>query len=134
MKTTTFASLLLAGTALGSPAQQKRDTVTAQVNFANNTGKPQHLASGILYGLPDTANQIPTKFYTDMGFNYNRAGGAQVPAPGRGWIWGLNEYKVLHSLTPFPEKGTLPDNDRPALRPRSPTTKPPASTVRNSSS
>jgi hypothetical protein len=59
MKTTTFASLLLAGTALGSPAQQKRDTVTAQVNFANNTGKPQHLASGILYGLPDTANQIP---------------------------------------------------------------------------
>ncbi|KAL3412418.1 glycoside hydrolase superfamily [Aspergillus fumigatus] len=93
MKTTTVASLLLAGTALGNPVHQKRDSVTAQVNFANNTGKPQHLASGILYGLPDTPNQIPTKFYTDMGFNYNRAGGAQVPAPGRGWIWGLDEYK-----------------------------------------
>ncbi|PKX96013.1 glycoside hydrolase family 39 protein [Aspergillus novofumigatus IBT 16806] len=104
MKTTTFASLLLAGTALGSPAQQKRDSVTAQVNFANNTGKPQHLASGILYGLPDTPNQIPTKFYTDMGFNYNRAGGAQVPAPGRGWIWGLNEYKKK-------KRRTFPDND-----------------------
>ncbi|KAH1315105.1 hypothetical protein KXV58_007839 [Aspergillus fumigatus] len=94
MKTTTVASLLLAGTALGNPVHQKRDSVTAQVNFANNTGKPQHLASGILYGLPDTPNQIPTKFYTDMGFNYNRAGGAQVPAPGRGWIWGLDEYKT----------------------------------------
>lgn len=59
MKTTTVASLLLAGTALGNPVHQKRDSVTAQVNFANNTGKPQHLASGILYGLPDTPNQIP---------------------------------------------------------------------------
>lgn len=59
MKTTTVASLLLAGTALGNPVHQKRDSVTAQVNFANNTGKPQHLASGILYGLPDTSNQIP---------------------------------------------------------------------------
>ncbi|RHZ54011.1 glycoside hydrolase family 39 protein [Aspergillus thermomutatus] len=93
MKPTILASLLLAGTAIGSPVQQKRDTVTAQVNFSNNTGKPQHLASGLLYGLPDTPNQIPSKFYTDIGYNYERAGGAQVPAPGRGWIWGLAEYK-----------------------------------------
>ena len=42
---------------------QTRDTVTAQVNFNNNTGTPQHLASGLLYGVPDTLNQIPVGFY-----------------------------------------------------------------------
>jgi hypothetical protein len=40
-----------------------RDTVTAQVNFNNNTGTPQHLASGLLYGVPDTLNQIPVGYY-----------------------------------------------------------------------
>jgi len=38
---------------------------------------------------------VADHFYTDMGFNYARAGGAQVPAPGRGWIWGYDEYKVI---------------------------------------
>lgn len=42
-----------------------RDTVTAQVNFNNNTGTPQHLASGLLYGVPDTLNQIPVRYYQD---------------------------------------------------------------------
>lgn len=37
----------------------KRDSVTAVVNFSNNTGTPQHLASGLLYGVPDTLDQIP---------------------------------------------------------------------------
>jgi hypothetical protein len=41
---------------------QSRDTVTAQVNFNQNTGWPQHLASGLLYGVPDTVNQIPVRF------------------------------------------------------------------------
>lgn len=68
---------------------------------------PQHLASGFLYGISDTPDQIPDHFYTDMGFNYARAGGSQIPA--RGWIWGLEEYKVnsvRHKLrethSPFP--------------------------------
>ena len=86
--------LLLATTALGRPSLSERDGTTAIVNFSNNTGTPQRLASGILYGVPDTPNQIPSSFYTDMGFNYLRAGGAQVGAPGRGWIWGPDEYKV----------------------------------------
>ncbi|EAW08790.1 glycoside hydrolase family 39 protein [Aspergillus clavatus NRRL 1] len=85
-------SSLVTGVALAGPLQA-RDAVTAQVNFANNTGAPQHLASGLLYGLPDTPNQIPAHFYTDIGFNYERAGGAQVPSPGRGWIWGVTEYQ-----------------------------------------
>ena len=86
--------LVLATTGLAHPSLSERDGTTAVVNFSNNTGTPKHLASGILYGLPDTPNQIPSQFYTDMGFNYARAGGAQVGAPGRGWIWGVDEYKV----------------------------------------
>jgi hypothetical protein len=65
---------------------------TATVNLHESTGPVRHLASGLLYGVPDTPNQIPSHFYTDIGFNYLRAGGAQVPSPGRGWIHGENEY------------------------------------------
>lgn len=86
--------LLCSLVATAHPLEGRADTVTANVNFSNNTGTPKHLASGILYGVPDQANQIPSSFYTGMGFNYLRAGGAQVGAPGRGWIWGMNEYKV----------------------------------------
>lgn len=86
----------LAGFALATPIADavfnKRATDTAVVSLANNTGKPSHYASGVLYGIPDTQNQIPDHFYTDIGFNYARAGGAQVASPGRGWIW--NEYPV----------------------------------------
>lgn len=75
---------------------------TATVNLSNNTGTPAHLASGILYGIPNTQGQIPDEFFTDIGFNYARAGGAQNPAPARGWIWGLTEYEVglISSLPP----------------------------------
>ncbi|KAH7418322.1 glycoside hydrolase family 39 protein [Cadophora sp. MPI-SDFR-AT-0126] len=88
-----FLTLLLAASVASNPLE-KRVSGTSVVNLSNNTGTPGHLASGILYGIPDTANQIPDHFYTDIGFNYARAGGAQVGAPGRGWIWGLSEYKV----------------------------------------
>lgn len=83
----------LAAYAVASPLLEVRDSVTAVVDLSNNTGTPQHLAAGLLYGVPNNGNQIPSKFYTEMGVNYIRAGGAQIPAPGRGWIWGLNEYK-----------------------------------------
>ena len=89
-------SLLCAAIVAASPLES-RDTITSTVNLSNNTGSPEHLASGFIYGIPDTENQIPDHFYTDIGFNYARAGGAQVPAPGRGWIWGLSEYKVCHT-------------------------------------
>ncbi|KAH7360654.1 glycoside hydrolase superfamily [Rhexocercosporidium sp. MPI-PUGE-AT-0058] len=85
--------LLLAASVACNPVA-KRASGTSVVNLNSNVGTPGHLASGILYGIPDTANQIPDHFYTDIGFNYARAGGAQVGAPGRGWIWGLSEYKV----------------------------------------
>jgi len=71
-----------------------RDAVTTVVNLGNQTGVPHHLASGLLYGLPMTQNQLPTQWLDDIGYNYQRSGGAQIPAPGRGWIWGLTEYQV----------------------------------------
>lgn len=86
-------SLLCAAVVAASPLEQ-RDTITSIVNLGNNTGTPQHLASGFIYGIPDHPDQIPDHFYTNIGFNYARAGGAQVAAPGGGWIWGLSEYKV----------------------------------------
>lgn len=89
--------LLLSTLAVANPLVQRQVSGTTTVNLSNNTGTPAHLASGFIYGIPDTANQIPDHFYTDIGFNYARAGGAQVAAPGRGWIWGLTEYKVSSS-------------------------------------
>ena len=86
---------LLFSSVTASPLVE-RATDTAVVNLNNNTGSIGHLASGILYGIPDTPNQIPSQFYSDIGFNYFRGGGAQVPAPGRGWIWGTTEYKVSY--------------------------------------
>jgi hypothetical protein len=70
-----------------------RDSVTANVNLKTNLGTPKHVASGFIYGIPDTPNQIPDHFYTDIGFNYARAGGAQLGAPARGWIWGPKDYQ-----------------------------------------
>ena len=85
--------LLLAMSVAASQLASRQVSGTSVVNLGNNTGTPNHLASGIIYGIPDTQNQIPDHFYTDIGFNYARAGGAQVAA-GRGWIWGLSQYKV----------------------------------------
>jgi hypothetical protein len=102
MLQTLYLAFLCATSVLGVPnALVKRQSGTSVVNLSNNTGIPQHLASGVLYGIPDTPNQIPDHFYTDMGFNYARAGGAQIPAPGRGWIWGFTEYQVGHSSSNF---------------------------------
>lgn len=82
-------SLFLAASAVANPLVSRQVSGTSTVNLRNNTGTPGHLAAGFIYGIPDTPDQIPDHFYTEMGFNYARAGGAQVPAPGRGWIWGL---------------------------------------------
>jgi hypothetical protein len=63
---------------------------TATVVLSSSMGIPAHLASGFIYGIPDTPNQIPSEYYTGMGFRYGRAGGAQTPA--KGWLAGLSQY------------------------------------------
>lgn len=68
---------------------------TATVDAAVSRGTPANLASGWIYGIPDTQGQIPDHFYSAVGYRYGRAGGAQLDNPGeRGWIWGVNEYEV----------------------------------------
>lgn len=71
-----------------SAGKRQTSSQVTTVDLSTNLGTPLHLASGFIYGIPDTPNQIPDHFYTEMGFNYARAGGAQVLAPGRGWIFG----------------------------------------------
>ncbi|KAK5988436.1 hypothetical protein PT974_12591 [Cladobotryum mycophilum] len=69
----------------------QQSSQTAAVNLSQLQGEPQHFASGFLYGIPDTPNQIPAHFYSDIGFNYGRAGGAQLPA--KGYMHGVEEYR-----------------------------------------
>lgn len=67
---------------------------TAMVNLKNHTGAPQNLASGALYGLPQNVDQIPSHFFTDIGFNFMRAGGSQLPS--KGWIENVTSYEVCN--------------------------------------
>lgn len=99
---------LLAATAVANPLERRQST-TAVVNFGNNTGTPQHLASGTLYGLPDVVSQIPDHFFSDIGWNYERAGGAQTS--GKGWIAGLAAYKlVIYGRTVSNDDNIQPSN------------------------
>jgi hypothetical protein len=54
-----FAYAFAIAQLVSARSSESRDAVTAQVNFNQNTGWPQHFASGLLYGVPDTVNQIP---------------------------------------------------------------------------
>jgi hypothetical protein len=95
-----WAALLLASAcscnAVVVHGQAKRQDVlaTATVNLAVPQGTPAHRASGFLYGIPDTQGQVPSSFYTDMGFNYARAGGSQLPSPALGWVYGTTDFLV----------------------------------------
>ena len=66
-------------------------TGTATVYLDQQTGAPQHLASGWIYGIPDTPDQIPDSYYTDVGFRYGRGGGSQLPGT-RGWYRSRGDY------------------------------------------
>ncbi|EED18663.1 conserved hypothetical protein [Talaromyces stipitatus ATCC 10500] len=88
-----LAATTLSNAAAEPLTRRQTSSNTAVVDLSVNRGQPKHLASGFIYGIPDNENQIPDHWYTNMGFEYNRGGGAQMGAPNRGWIWGLNEYK-----------------------------------------
>jgi hypothetical protein len=82
---------------LPSEAEKVKQTAigTARVDLDVQTGPPRHLASGILYGIPDKDNQIPDHFYKDIGFNYGRGGGSQLPGT-KGYAVSLEDYEVGH--------------------------------------
>lgn len=86
-----FLSVLyILGAAASSLKPRASVSGTASVYLNVSTGAPQQLSSGVLYGIPDHADQIPDHFYTDIAFKYNRAGGAQLS--GQGWIGSLEGY------------------------------------------
>jgi hypothetical protein len=89
MASKTSTRLLLAGLAgttlvTGKPTGSKHFNTTASIDPKKLTGSPEHLASGMIYGIPDQPNQIPDHFYTDIAFRFGRAGGAQLNEPSRG--------------------------------------------------
>ncbi|KAF3021055.1 hypothetical protein E8E14_012450 [Neopestalotiopsis sp. 37M] len=88
-----LAAALFSVSGAGGASLTSRDDVTASVDLSTTNGEPQHLASGFIYGIPDNfPNQIPDQWYSDIDFNYGRVGGAQLSAPARGWIWGIDEF------------------------------------------
>ncbi|KAF5584813.1 glycoside hydrolase family 39 [Fusarium pseudocircinatum] len=101
MKLSSFATLgsvlgiYFSASVLAVANPVKRDIAgTATVFLDQPSGKPEKLASGWIYGFPDNADgtantDIPQKYIKDVGFNYNRAGGAQTPYKG----WARNEYE-----------------------------------------
>lgn len=52
---------------------QTADQITV-VNLADNTGTPEHLASGFIYGIPNVQLQIPDSFYEGQAYSYRCIG------------------------------------------------------------
>ena len=97
-----LTTAILASTAVnGLSINARQASNVATVNLNKQKGWPRHLASGFIYGIPDTPDQIPDHFYTDIGFNYARAGGAQLGAPARGWIWNEYEGRLESTLSNY---------------------------------
>ncbi|WP_169950886.1 RICIN domain-containing protein [Microbispora sp. H11081] len=67
------------------PAQAADESIT--VDFSVTGGSPAHRASGWIYGMTEDGANPPNRFFTDVGFRYMRAGGAQLDGPG-GWVSG----------------------------------------------
>ncbi|KAJ7176209.1 glycoside hydrolase family 39 protein [Mycena crocata] len=95
--------LFLAGVAAAAvvdlESRQSASQITT-VDLAVNWGTPLRRASGVLYGVPNTKNQIPSSFYTGMGFNYLSAGGAQFTG-STGWIFGGYTGRFQNVLSNF---------------------------------
>jgi len=104
MKLSILCVSTLPGTVLAHPASfmmEKRDGMTANVDLSSNLGSPTHFASGFIYGILDTPDQIPDHWYENMGFNYGKAGGAQLNAPSRGWIWNELDGRFQSTLSNY---------------------------------
>lgn len=94
-----FLPALSASSAL-LPRQDAGNTAT--VDLSAKRGSPQSLASGFIYGIPDSGfdqsmNQIPDSFYEGMGFNYARSGGAQMSEGG--WVVSQSAYAARFQST-----------------------------------
>ncbi|KAG9258831.1 glycoside hydrolase superfamily [Emericellopsis atlantica] len=89
--------------ALVAPRQDVRGTATVKV--AEPSGTPEHWASGFIYGFPSNgdgsaSDAIPSDLVEGMGFNYCRAGGAQM-ANALGWVAGQYEGRFMSALSNY---------------------------------
>ncbi|KAH9222795.1 hypothetical protein DL95DRAFT_502219 [Leptodontidium sp. 2 PMI_412] len=104
---------LLAFAVAASPLdlENRQTGRTAVVDLAGRQGPANQLVSGILYGTPDTLNQIPDDFYTGPKLKYFRAGGAQLFNVGeRGWHWGEYGPRFQSTLSNYKRNAWLGDN------------------------
>jgi hypothetical protein len=69
----------------GARASAANETVA--VDLSTTLGAVQHRASGTLYGMTENGQNPPDHFYRDIGWHFERAGGAQLDRPG-GWVSG----------------------------------------------
>lgn len=56
-------------------------------------------SSTLVSGSTSLQSSVLMYSYTDVGLQYGRAGGAQLPAPNRGWNWGKSEYPGRFAAT-----------------------------------
>ncbi|KAH7002475.1 glycoside hydrolase superfamily [Ilyonectria destructans] len=85
---------------------EKRASGTATVNLAVTQGTPQNLGDGFIYGFPDNADgstntAIPNELRAGSGFNYCRAGGAQLPSPSLGYANGQLQGRLMSFLSNY---------------------------------
>lgn len=84
--------------ALSGPLKQRGPT-PATVDFANDTGTPHQLASGILYGIPNNPDQIPVSipsFWSNVWIFSNQA----RPLSSRELVSTIKE-RVEFNFLPF---------------------------------
>lgn len=84
---------------------EKRASGTATVNLAVTQGSPQNLGDGFIYGFPDNSDgsantAIPSELRSGSGFNYCRAGGAQLPSPSLGYASGQLQVSRFPNVGP----------------------------------
>lgn len=98
-------SLAWASTAMALMAPRQEIKGTATVKLAEPSGTPQHWASGFIYGFPSNkdgsaSEAIPADLVEGMGFNFCRAGGAQMQ-DALGWVSGQYEGRFASALSNY---------------------------------
>src|ERR1035437_8994529 len=73
---------------------------TVRADLSREVGPATQRASGILYGLTEDGANPPNAFLTDIGFRFERAGGAQLDSPG-GWVAGRYERRWASTLAQY---------------------------------
>ncbi|KAJ4288481.1 hypothetical protein N0V90_011717 [Kalmusia sp. IMI 367209] len=96
-----YVPLALLAPAVAYHVPRWTSDAVAVVDLAVDRGAPQYCAKGIVYSIPDAQDQIPDHFYTDIGLHWFRAGGAQMEAPNRGWVWDELEGRWASALSNY---------------------------------